>query len=166
MKQALIALLVGVVFTSCSEGNEPYTLPPGAAQLIAGDSTKTWMLAKRFNGGIRMNMGDCFLHYRQTFGVDGTVQDNNGEARNCGPSLVGAWEITTTEKGNSYIKITSPQIPELLGIEEDHKFFKILYLSGDTLQLSFSHNQFGTKKIITDYLVTEDVQVPDRNFHY
>ncbi len=157
-----------ITLVSCEDKPEvkPYLLPSNALKLISGDSVKTWKLASRYNGKTRMNMGDCFLHYRQSYTSNGEAFDNNAEAVNCGPSLVASWEITTTEKGNSYIKLTSAQIPELLNIEEDHKFFKILYVSKDSLTLSFSHNQFGKKKTITDYLVQEDLEVPDRDFHW
>ncbi|WP_146090637.1 hypothetical protein [Aureitalea marina] len=162
-----LALCMIWALVSCGDSPpEPYPLPENAMNLIAGDSAKTWMLAKRINGKVRMNMGDCFLHYRQTYLQNGSVSDNNSKAKDCGPSLVGQWEITTTEKGNSYIKITSALIPELLNIEEDHKFFQIRYLSEDSLVLKFSHNQFGKKQWITDYLVTESVDVPDRDFHH
>ncbi len=167
MTLRVLALLMIWILASCEDSKpETHPLPSNARNLIAGDSTKTWMLAKRINGKVRMNMGDCFLHYRQTYFQDGSVADNNAEARDCGPSLIGKWEITTTEKGNSYIKITSPQLPELLNTEKDHKFFQIQFLSEDSLVLKFSHNQYGKKQWITDYLVTENVAVPDRDFHH
>jgi len=121
-----------------------------------------------------MNMGDCFLGYRQRFATSaalnanssGLVEDNNGELRNCGPSLKAIWEITTSDQGDSYLKLTSDQIPELLGQESKEKFFKILYLNNDSLTLSYVHKQFAKRLRITDYLVREDLPVEDRDFHW
>ncbi|MFT5892943.1 MAG: hypothetical protein ACI9Y7_003058, partial [Dokdonia sp.] len=86
--------------------------------------------------------------------------------RNCGPSLEATWEITTSEKGDTYLKLTSDQIPELLNQESNEKFFRILYLSKDSLTLSFVHKQFNKRRRITDYLVREDLEIEDRDFHW
>ena len=113
-----------------------------------------------------MNMGDCFLKYRQRFRESGTVSDNNASNRNCGPSLEADWTFTTAENGYSYIKLTSDQLPELLGQEKPGLFFKVLYLTADSLTVSYVHKQFGERRVITDYLVREDLEVPDRDFHW
>ncbi len=135
--------------------------------LIASDSVKSWKLAQRFNGKIRMNMGPCFMAYRQTFQIDSLVFDNNSKTINCGPSLKGKWQLHTTSKGNHFIKISSPQLPQLLNSDKEYKYFKILYLSRDTLKISFSHKQYGNQvRTITDYLVREDLDVGDRYFHH
>lgn len=111
-------------------------------------------------------MGDCFLSYRATYKIDKTYYDNNGSFSDCGETLNAIWEITNDEKGNSYIKHISNQISKLMNTKENYKFFKILYLSQDSLVLSFKHNQFGKSRIITDYLVEQDINVKDRNFHW
>lgn len=88
--------------------NQRFRIPKNAVQLLTVDSIKSWKIARRYNGSTRMNMGDCFLGYRQRFRTSaalsvnssGLVQDNNGELRNCGPSLKATWEITTSEKGD------------------------------------------------------------------
>lgn len=68
-------------------------LPQNAMSLIAGDSIKSWKIAQRYNGEMRMNMGPCFMSYRQTFQTDGLVFDNNSKTANCGPSLKGKWHL-------------------------------------------------------------------------
>ncbi len=160
---------------SCKEvPSEPYAVPENAVYLLTADSVKTWKIARRYNGKTRMNMEGCFLGYRQRFRTSaalsinssGTVTDNNGELRNCGPSLEATWEITTSDKGDTYLKFTSDQIPELLGQESNEKFFKILHISKDSLTLSFVHKQFNKRRRITDYLVREDLEVADRDFHW
>lgn len=159
-------ILVLIIFSCSKQEKEPYKLPENAVHLIAGDSLKVWKLAKRFNGKTRMNMGDCFLSYRTTYKTDKTYHDNNGDFSDCGKTLRASWEITADEKGNSYIKQISDQIPELMNIKENYKFFKILYLSKDSLTLQFSHKQFQKTRIITDYYVQEGVEVKDRDFHW
>jgi len=160
--------LVFLVLASCEETEiNPYVLPQNAIQLIAGDSTKTWKIARRYNGDTRMNMGRCFLSYRQTFSVNNTVVDNNKDNTDCGPSLRATWKISVSDSGNSYLKLTSDQIPELFKIKKDYKFFKVLYVSEDSLTLSFKHKQFsGKTRIIIDYLVREDLKVNERDFHW
>ena len=114
-----------------------------------------------------MNMGPCFMSYRQSFSEDHKVSDNNAENDNCGPSLAGNWEFKKGAKGDPYIKISSPDIPELLNTDKDYKYFKILKLSADTLKLSFKHTQYGnTSRTITDILVREDLDIGDRYFHH
>ena len=163
----LFILFSIVFFTSCSDDKKPYSLPENAEILIHGDSLKTWKIARRYNNGTRMNMGPCFLKYRQTFKIDQTVFDNNGQNRDCGPGLEGNWKLKKDEIGNSYVKISSPKIKELLNTDKDYKYFKILKLTEDTLKLSFKHKQYGnTSRTITDILVREDLDIGDRYFHH
>ncbi len=112
-----------------------------------------------------MNMGDCFLSYRISYLTDGTFHDNNGQHNDCGPTLRGTWKLVTTEKG-SFIKIMSPQLPTLLDIDKEEKFFKIKQLSKNELVLRFGHKQYGNKvTVVIDHLVPENVKVKDRDFH-
>ena len=152
---------------SCSEPQATHYTPPSNIQsLIAGDYSKVWMLAKRFNGKVRMNMEGCFLTYRQKFYKNKIVHDTNGEQANCGETLIGLWELTNDRIGNHYIKIRSEQYKRLMGRDSGFVEFKILYASKDSLTLSFIHNQFGTVRRITDHFVTEDVVILDRDFHW
>lgn len=156
-----------LIMISCKEEPvEPYILPENVETFLTADSIKTWKIARRYNGKTRMNMGDCFLGYRQRFRESGLVHDNNASLKNCGPSLEANWKITTSENGHSYIRFAGDKIPELLSQEEDYKFFKIVYISNDSLTLSFTHKQFNKRRTITDYLVREDLEVEDRNFHW
>lgn len=161
-------ILFLMLILSCSEPPKPpYTLPNNAIKLISGENSKTWKLAKRTNNGDRMNMGGCFLSFRQTFRSDMTVSDNNGEQRDCGESLHAKWELIKDEKGHNFIKMTSPQIPALLNIEEEFKNFKILHLAENEMKIAFYHKQFSDRTTtIVDYLVPEDVHVEDRDFHW
>ena len=165
----ICSFLMLITAFACSEAEKPppYTIPENAGVLVAGDSGKTWKLARRFNDGTRMNMGDCFLSYRRTYRPDMTVRDNNGEHYDCGESLVGTWKFAKDEAGNYYIKISSDQLPELMNIDQDFKYFKILRVAADQLTLQFSHRQFSNKAtIITSILVPEDSPVADREFHW
>ncbi len=157
-----------MLIVSCAEPQkEPYMLPDHAESLIAGDSAKTWKLARRFNNKTRMNMGDCFLLYRQTYQSDMTMHDNNGEHSDCGPTLNATWKFAKDERGNYYVKWNSKELPEVMHIEQDYKFFKILRLSEEQMTLQFSHKQFSNKTtIITDIYVPEYVSVEDREFHW
>lgn len=162
-----IAIILVLIFTSCNNNSEPYQLPENALDLIHGDSLKTWKIARRYNDDIRMNMGPCFMAYRQTFKADHKVYDNNENYRDCGPSLFGNWEFKKSEKGDPYVKITSPDLPKLMNTDKDYKYFKILKLTKDTLKLSFKHKQYGNKsRTITDVLVREDLDIGDRYFHH
>lgn len=135
--------------------------------LIHGDSSKTWKIARRYNDNVRMNMGPCFLAYRQTFKSNQSVSDNNENRSDCGLSLKGSYEFKKGPKGHPYIKINSPDIPKLMNTDKDYKYFKILKLSEDTLKLSFKHNQYGSKsRTITDILVRENLDIGDRYFHH
>ncbi|MDT0691295.1 lipocalin family protein [Salegentibacter sp. F188] len=166
MKIRLLSFLI-IFLYSCEDSKKPYRTPENAVALISGDSIKSWKIAERYNGKVRMNMGPCFISYRQTFLNDSTFYDNNGETRDCGDSLKGKWQLHTNSKGDPYIKLESPQIPKLLSIQENFKFFKILYLSKDTLKLAFEHQQYGNKRrVITDILVREELEVGDRYYHH
>lgn len=153
--------------SSCSDSKPlAYQPPSNIEELIAGDSSKVWKLAKRYNGKTRMNMEGCFMSYRQQFYRDYTVHDNNGDQSNCGETLYGSWELTNDSLGNHYIKIKSEQYKQLMQRDSGYVHFKLIYASKDSLTFSFVHNQFGTRRKITDYLVTEDFHVPDRDFHW
>ncbi|MCH4822367.1 lipocalin family protein [Gramella lutea] len=152
---------------SCSEEHKAYNLPENASSLLHGDSLKTWKIARGYNNDVRMNMGPCFMNYRQTYKLNGVVLDNNEENRDCGSSLKGQWKFKKNKKGEPYLKITSPDIPQLMNTDKDYKYFKILKLTRDTLKLSFKHAQYGnTKRTITDILVREDLDIGDRYFHH
>ncbi|GAA0873062.1 hypothetical protein GCM10009117_22090 [Gangjinia marincola] len=168
MQKYLIALTLLISLFSCAEEiEEPYRLPKNPEQLLASDSTKTWKIARRFNDKTRMNMGYCFMRYRQEFSVEGKVSDNNNESNECGESLVATWKILTNSNQQSYLRLSSDQIPALFNQEKNFKDFKILKLTKDSLTLSFRHKQYGdTYRTITDYLVREDLDIGDRNFHW
>ena len=156
-----------ILFISCLSNKKKVSkLPDNPIESLTGTSIKTWKLAKRYNNGTRMNMGDCFLSYRITYKANMTFADNNGEYNDCGPSMIGKWEIITDKKGYSYIKQTSDQIPILLNIDKNYKFFKILKLNKDTLQIQFRHKQFSSKSTFVDLLVRDDINVKDRDFHW
>ena len=166
MKNAILVLMMMVLLLSCQE-DQVYELPKNTAILLAGDDAKTWKLARRSNNNVRMNMGPCFLNYRQSFSVDNTVEDKNGRNKNCGPSPAGTWKFKKGAKNEPYLRITSPQIPELLSTSKEYKDFKILKLTIDTLDVVFRHNQYGnTSRLITDILVREDLDIGDRYFHH
>lgn len=167
LSQILVSCMLLVLLCSCNQNTTAvYTPPDNVETLIAGDSSKVWKLAKRFNGAIRMNMEGCFMSYRQQFTRSKTVSDNNGLHKNCGESTVGEWEITVDDTGHHYIKITSKQFPRLFDQAQEYKLFRIGYASQDSLELSFVHNQFGTWRRITDLLVSEGLEIEDRNFHH
>lgn len=88
---------------------------------------------------MRMNMGPCFIGYRQTFTVNGKVMHNKSQLDNGGNSLLGSWEIVKDSLVYWCIRIESEQIPDLIGIEESYKDFRIFYVDTDSLQLSFVH---------------------------
>lgn len=158
----ILALLV-VVIQSC--GSERFELPENATQLLTNGNEKAWKLAKRYNDGHRMNMGDCFLSYRVTYNLDGTTTDNNADHQDCGPSMDANWSFYTNEDG-SYIKLKGEKVKTLLNQDKDYKFFKIESLSDSLLIINFRHKQFGNKeRLITDHLVPEDVVVEGRDYH-
>ena len=161
-------LIFSVALFSCAESppEEPYALPENALTLLSSDSTKTWKLARRFNDKTRMNMGDCFLSYRQTYQSDMTLYDNNGEQRDCGETLHATWKFVKDKKGNCYVKWSSAQLPQLMNIEKDYKYFKILHLSADQLTLRFRHKFSNKVSTITDFYVPEGASVEGRDFHW
>ena len=163
----LLIIIVSLVILSCNSNSyKPYQLPENAVKLISGTKGKTWKIAKRLNNDIRMNMEDCFLSYRQTYLPDMTMYDNNGNYQDCGPTLQAQWEIYEDKKGNSFIKLKSNQLPELLKINKDYKYFQILEVTDSTLQITYQHKQFSNKTMwIKDFYVTEDIEVKDRDFH-
>ncbi len=170
----IMKLLLGIFTTtlfisliSCTKSQKvPFKLPKNAISLITGESSKTWKLAWRYNNGTRMNMRGCFLSYRITYLSNLTFKDNNEEHDNCGASLKGSWEITKDQKENSYIKITSDLLPNLLNTDKDYKYFKILKLTKDTLKVQFRHKQFSSESTIIDTFVSEGLKVENRDFHW
>ncbi|MFK7952847.1 MAG: hypothetical protein AB8B73_08365 [Ekhidna sp.] len=167
-RNLIIFSLLVLGISSCSEDKEPpFDLPKNATQLLTSDSVKTWKLAQRFNNNTRMNMGDCFLSYRQSFRSNGKVNDNNGEQNDCGPTLFAEWKFTKSKEDVFYLKLTSDQIPELMNIEENYKFFKILDMTDELLVLQFQHKQFSNKTTtITDFFVPQEMNVEGREFHW
>lgn len=162
MKLKFVLILV-ILFTSCSE--DKFQLPSNAGELLTNNSLKIWKLAKRYNDDHRMNMGDCFLSYRVTYNKNGKTTDNNAVNKGCGDSMNADWSFYTDDNG-SFIKLEGDKVKELLNQEKDYKYFKILDLSDSLLVIKFRHKQFKNQsRLITDYLVPEDVKVEGRNFH-
>lgn len=142
-------------------------MPDNSVALIAGDSAKVWKLAKRTNNGTRMNMGDCFLSYRATYQTDSIMHDNNSDHSDCGETLTANWLLYTSKEGYPYIKLKSLQLKQLMNLDVDYKFFKILDLSEDQMVLEFRHKQFSSKEsTIIDVFVPEDISIKDRDFHW
>lgn len=167
MKRALFLILAILSLFSCSKSKTlPYVLPQNSLELLSGKSGKTWKLAWRYNNNIRMNMRGCFLTYRVTYHPNKVIKDNNGDQEDCGTSLIGNWEITSNKTKDPFIKITSDQLPEIMHIEKNYKFFKILKLSKDTLVLKFKHKQFSSESTFVDTFVPENTKVEDRDFHW
>jgi len=123
-KQPPIILVILILFLFSCNDNEIYTLPENAEHLIYGESSKSWKIARRYNDDIRMNMGPCFMEYRQTFEQDKTVSDNNEKNKGCGASLHGTWYFVKGPQDQAYIKITSPDMPELLNTEKPETIFQ------------------------------------------
>lgn len=117
-------------------------MPEDAVELLAGNGSKTWKLAKRTNNNTRVNMGECTLAYRQTFFINNTLKDNNDEGENCGKSLKGSWEFAKGGDGNTYLKITSNLIPEIFEVKKGSKskFFQIIHLSDSFLSIGLTIN--------------------------
>ena len=169
MKRNLIILLsLLLIQLSCSKTEKPpYKLPKNAKSLLTNDSTKTWKLARRFNNETRMNMGDCFLSHRETYKSDMTMHDNSGDHRDCGETIHANWKFTKDKKGNYYIKWMSKELPAIMNITDEYKYFKILHLSDEQLTIQFKHKQFSNKTTtITDIYVPEHVSIKDREFHW
>ncbi|WP_017732467.1 lipocalin family protein [Nafulsella turpanensis] len=171
MKSLFTSCIILLILTSCSsEKNEVvYTLPENAMEKLAGKESKTWKLAKRTNGGVRVNMGDCTLAYRQTFSTNQEVSDNNSQNNNCGPSITGKWNFSVGRNGQAYLAISSDIIPTLFQVKEgsNTKYFKITALSDSLLIYHFPHQLFSNKTtIIEDVLIPEDAPDGGRNFHW
>lgn len=164
MKSIFFLYLVLILsLQSCT--SDKFELPENAQQLLTNNASKTWKLAKRYNDGHRMNMGDCFLSYRVTYSNDGTTTDNNSQNKDCGQSMQANWSFYTNDNG-AYIKLKGEKVRQLLNQENDYKFFKISQLSDTLLVVSFRHKQFGnTERTIQDYLVPEELEVKGRNYH-
>ncbi|WP_299228666.1 lipocalin family protein [uncultured Psychroserpens sp.] len=164
----LIILLALASFLSCIDDKKPpFNLPQSPKTLIAGDSAKSWKLARRFNNKTRMNMGDCFLSYRVTYLTNGYMHDNNAEQENCGETLTADWIIYHSKDNYPYIKLKSEKLKKLMHLDKDYKFFKILDLNENLMVLEFRHKQFSSKEsTIVDFLVPEDVSIDDREFHW
>ena len=112
-------------------------------------------------------MGDCFLSYALTFNPDGSMQDNAGENRDCGETLIANWSFAKTNEGIYYLRWQGDNLGELMNMEEDFKLFKILQLSDTLMQLQFSHKQFSNKAtLITDFYVPNGTKVKGRDFHW
>ncbi len=167
MAKVLIFLFSLLLLACAEKPKPPFEITLQAPKLIASTEGKTWKLARRINNETRMNMGDCFLHYRVTYKLNGSMYDNNGDASDCGPTLTGKWSIVKSKKGHSYIKIESDQLPELMGIEKEYMTMKIVGLSKDQIILQFRHNQTTSRRTtITDIYVPEDTDIKDREFHW
>jgi len=150
---------------SCNSKTEAYKLPENAEELLTNNSSKTWKLANRINNGYRMNMGDCFLSYTITYSADHRLKDNNDEFRDCGPSLEAQWKFVTNDNA-SFIKVSSESLKELMNIDKPYKYFTVVSISKNELIIKYRHTQFTDNPlVITDYLVPEDVEVEDRDFH-
>ncbi|WP_462248076.1 lipocalin family protein [Ekhidna sp.] len=167
MNKAFCSLILFFLFGCSNQSDENFTLPDNAQSLISSDSSKTWKIARRFNNGTRMNMGDCFLAHRQTFSSSNTFTTSSSGRSDCGNDMSGKWSLARDENGTAYIKLESEQIPEMLNIKDDFKYFRIKALSDTLMVLQFNHAQ-TTKKTTTlvDYFVPEGVKVDDREFHW
>ncbi len=160
-------LLFFLILTACGDTEEPFIMPDNAHKLLTNDSTKTWKIARRFNDHVRMNMGHCFLNYRQTYRSDQVLTDNNGEGEDCGESLKAQWEFVTSKKGNHFIKMMSKQLAAMFNIDKDYKFFRIMKLTNEELIVRYNHRQFSDDETsITDIYVPEHINVEDRDFHW
>lgn len=159
--------MLGVTVISCAEPEQPFELPDNPGSLITGDSVKTWKLARRFNNGTRMNMGDCFLAHRMIFDTDRSFETGASGRNDCGDPMLGTWSLARDPNGFSYIRLESDQIPEMMNIEDDFKLFKIKSLSDTLMILQFTHAQTTKKQTtIVDYFVPDGVKVDDRKFHW
>lgn len=167
MKNVLVYIFIFLCLACSTDKKPPFQLTENPENLIAGDSSKTWKLAKRFNNNTRMNMGDCFLSYRVTYLANHTMHDNNGEQDDCGETLTANWSLYHSKDNYPFIKLKGEKLKELLGIENDYKFFKILNLNDTLLILEFKHKQYASKATtIIDIMVPEDISIKDRDFHW
>ena len=162
-----VFLAFAFLISACTKEEQPFELPRDARRIITGDSVKTWKLARRFNNGTRMNMGDCFLSQRQSFSEDGTFFTGSGGRKDCGDAMIGTWTLARDPKGTAYIRLESEQIPEMLNIKDDFKFFRLKKLSDSLLVLQFNHAQTTNEQtVMVDYFVPEGLNVDDRTFHW
>lgn len=168
MRSLFFILLSLLILNACGESKPPLQLPQNAAQLLAGDSSKIWMLAQRYNGGVRVSMGPCYMGFRQIFRTDGTFSDNNGEQEaSCGETMRGSWSLRHDKANNPYLTLKSSLIPKALGIDKDFKDFQIIEISDKKLVLRFKHALFTNKTtVIEDTYVPADEELNDRYFHW
>lgn len=167
LRAAILVVLLALLVSCQSDKDETFLLPSNANQLIAGEHSKTWKLATRYNNNTRMNMGDCFLSYRVTYSSDKSVTDNNSEHEDCGESLDTNWSTYENDEGQAYIKLKGPKVKELLNQDKDYKFFKLIALDSNLMVVEFKHAQYGSKATkILDSLVPETVNVEGRKFHW
>ncbi|MEO9871066.1 hypothetical protein [Ekhidna sp.] len=161
--------LIYLVLLGCSNESERlFHLPENAKAMVSGDSIKTWKIARRFNNGTRMNMGDCFIAHRQSFTFSGDFNTSSkGRMDDCGEPMIGKWSFVKDAEGGFYIKLNSDQIPEMMNIEEDFKLFRIKKLTDSLMILQFNHAQTTQKRTtLVDYFVPENLKVDDRKFHW
>lgn len=167
LKTGVFVFLIALLVSCQSDKNDIFLLPPNANQLIAGEHSKTWKLATRYNNNTRMNMGDCFLSYRVTYSRDMKVTDNNSENEDCGESLDAIWSIYENDEGQAYVKLKGPKVKELLKQDKNYKFFKLIALDSNLMVVEFKHAQYGSKATkIIDSLVPETIKVEGRKFHW
>lgn len=168
---AIICTLI-FILASCSakkKENPVFILPDNASELLAGQESKKWKLAKRTNDQMRVNMNNCTFAFRQTFSRNGQLSDNNAQNHDCGPSLNGQWALVLDSKGHPYLKITSDMIPSLFQVKEGSKtkYFQIVTLSDSLFVYRFTHQLFSNETtIIEDTLIPENTPEGDRNFHW
>lgn len=171
MKLTYSLCLLLFLFNCSTEEKEEgiYALPSNAAELLTGKVSKTWKLAKRTNDGMRVNMNNCTLAYRQTYTSSQQVSDNNEQNPDCGPSVSGSWQFSYDSKKRPYLAITGDIIPTLFTVKEGSKtkFFRIVFLSDSMLVYRFPHQLFNKETtIIEDTLIPENAPEGDRNFHW
>jgi len=167
LKSIFLSLLPFILLCCGQKTPDPvFPLPKNAKVLLAGDTSKVWKLARRYNNGTRMNMGDCFLKNRQTYFVSNTMEDNSGNNPDCGQSLMASWKFVKDKEGYYYLRWESEQLAALMNIDDNFKLFKILQLSEEQITLQFFH-KFGAKQgKIIDVYVPQDVKIEDRDFHW
>ena len=166
--RSILILFGGIYLIACSDEPEQlFQLPSNASQLVAGDSLKTWKIARRYNNGTRMNMAGCSFEHRQIFLRNKSFHTASDGLTECGDSMIGKWAFVKDTEGASYIKFMSDQIPEMMNIEEKFKLFRIMELSDTLMILRFNHAQTTKRQTtLVDYFVPEDYIVNDRSFHW
>ncbi|MBO6608014.1 hypothetical protein [Psychroserpens sp.] len=167
LRSGILVVLLTLLVSCESDKNDIFLLPANANRLIAGEHSKTWKLATRYNNNIRMNMGDCFLSYRVTYSRVMNITDNNSEHEDCGESLNAIWSTYENDEGQAFIKLKGPKVKALLNQDNDYKFFKLLALDSTLMVVEFKHAQYGSKATkIIDSLVPEHIKVDGRKFHW